>query len=390
VSSLPPALIVGAGGGELPAVRSLGPRGAPVWLAGPQRVAAAASRYARGFFTTPDPLEAPRDFVERLVELARGFEEAPVLVPVDDAAVEALATGAERLGAAFRLTGPPPRAALEILDKARQYERVRTAGIPLPATWVPEGPHAAARIGAAATFPLLVKPRSAQRFRARRGFKVVRVGTPLELEAALAAFSEPMVVQEAVPGGVERIYEYGAFVDREGRVRVEAVMRKLEEDPDPFGSAIAAEAVGEPALEALGRRVLEAFAYQGTAHAEFKRDPRDGRFLFIELNARMPISASLQRAAGADTIWPIYAQAAGLPLELAAQASRRVVWLRPELRLSRGHRVRLPRRLPDSPRGPTRYVADLFDPRDPAPLLVEAGAARRRRRRPRRRAPLSP
>jgi predicted ATP-grasp superfamily ATP-dependent carboligase len=376
---LPAAVVVGAGGGELPVVRSLGLRRVRVWLAAPARTCAASSRYVRGFFPVPSPLEAPGEFAEQLLEMGGAFDERPVLIAVDDAAVAAVAASADRLAGAYHLTGPAPPVVREILDKGRQYERVLAAGIPLPPTWLPEGAGEAARIASEARFPVVVKPRFAQSFRAAHGFKAVRVDTPLELEAALTAFGEAMIVQEAVPGGVERVYEYGAFVDRAGLVRVEASMRKLEEDPDPYGSAIAAEALREPALSALGRRVLEVFAYRGTAHSEFKRDPRDDRLLFIELNPRMPISASLQRAAGADTVWPAYAEAAGLSLDPPVPVQSRVVWLRPELRLTRRGRLRPPARLADSPAGRTRYVADLLEPRDPGPLLSEALTAIRRR-----------
>jgi hypothetical protein len=87
-----------------------------------------------------------------------------------------------------------------------------------------------------------------------------------------------------------------------------------------------------------------------------------------------------------DTVYPAYAEAAGLPVPEARPRGARTLWLRPEQRLTYARRVRLPPRQPDSLPGPTRVVSDLFVPTDPMPLLVEIAWAVRRRLRPVRRA----
>ncbi|MFN2433327.1 MAG: hypothetical protein ABR599_11045 [Gemmatimonadota bacterium] len=373
-----PAVLLGTSGGELAAVRALGRRGVPVWIAGPVRSSSAVSRFTRAFLPTPHPVEDADGLLTRLLEIGSTLACKPVLLPIDDLAVETLARHAGRLAEAFRLTGPAPRTALAILDKGSQYARVEAAGIPLPRTWVPEAPDGIATIQSEARFPVVVKGRSSHRFRRALGFKALQVGTPGELPAALHDIAPAVVVQELVPGGIENVYEYAAFVDRSGRTAAAVLMRKLDEDPTPYGSATAAETLRLPVLEELGRRVLDAFDYRGISHSEFKLDPRDGSFRFIELNPRIPVSLSLQAAAGADTVWPAYAEAAGLDFEPVAQGARRVLWLRPELRLTRHGRL-FPPRLPDSPAGPTVWVSDLIDPADPAPLASETLAALRKR-----------
>jgi predicted ATP-grasp superfamily ATP-dependent carboligase len=378
-------VLVGVAGGDLAAARALGRRGVRVAFAAPRRSATAWSRYVRSFHRTPDPILDVTGFVDALVVLRARFDHDPVLIPIDDVGVEAVSAHAARLAPHYRLLGPSADVAAEILDKARQYDRVREAGVPLPRTWVPNGRGSAEIIAREARFPLVVKPRGAQRFRRNHGLKAFRAAGPADLARVLATFPEGMLVQEQVEARVEDIFEYNTFTDRSGRIAAEIVLRKLDEWPSPYGSAIAAETVDAPDVVELGRRVLAAFGYRGIQHTEFMRDRRTGELRYIELNPRVAIHAGVQPAAGADTVYPAYAEAAGLPVPDAEPRRTRTVWLRPEQQITYARRFRLPARRPDSLPGPTRVVSDLFVPSDPLPLLVELGWAVHRRLRGRRR-----
>jgi D-aspartate ligase len=345
------------------------------------------SRQVRGFFEMPNLLSAPDEHLERLIRLRASFDERPVLVPCDDLAVGAVARNRELLARSYDLVCPPPRLALELLDKARQYERLADRGIPLPRTWILQDPADSSRISREARFPLVVKPREAQEFFLRNGFKALRARTPDAL-VALSRRYERMIVQEEIPGGVESIYEHSTFVDRSGRVLVSSLTRKRDEYPRPFGNATAVELVSAPHIAELGRKVLAALEYRGMSHAEFKVDARDGTLKLIELNPRFTWSAALNLAARGDTIYPAYAEAAGTSLPESDPMRQRMVWLSPQ-RLTLGREFLPPPPTPDSLPGPTRYVTNLFDPAHPtdlAPLAVECfeGVRRRLRGRGRR------
>ena len=344
----------------------------PVYAATQEPGTASASRYLRGFFAMPSPTAQPEAFREGLCELGRRFAEPPVLIPCDDVTVEVVARGATALAEVFRLVGPSPEVALVTLDKRTQSQRVRELGIAMPRTWSPKTPEDAERIAAEARFPLVVKPASAQQFLVTYGFKATTVASPLELVAMLDRFDD-MVVQELIPGEIETLYEHNSFVTRDGRVLVSTVARKRDEDPKPFGSATAIEMVHLPAVEELGLRVVQAFGFRGGSHTEFKWDEEAGEYKFIEFNPRFAWSAMVQLAAGVDTIYPQYAEAVGLPFDPVPARLQRTVWSVPE-RITKGKAIRPPRPLPGSIPGPTRYVTDLFDPRDPwdlGPLAAE-------------------
>jgi predicted ATP-grasp superfamily ATP-dependent carboligase len=55
-----------------------------------------------------------------------------------------------------------------------------------------------------------------------------------------------------------------------------------------------------PELLAPGRRMLRALDFHGFANIEFKRDPRDGQYKIIEVNARHNLSALLAVRCGVN------------------------------------------------------------------------------------------
>ena len=352
-----------------------------MWIVAPERGPAAASRYVRGFLKSPDPLYDGGAFAARLVELAGSFPERPVLVPLDDAATEAISRAWPDLAARSRPLLPDPALTLALLDKRRQYELVRAAGIPLPRTWDSAAPGAREEIRATARFPVLVKPRFPQAFRGRERVKVLEAASFAELLPLPERFGSEVLVQERVPGPVWEQYEHCTFVDAAGRVAVELVVRKLDEHPRPHGTATALETVRHPGVSELGRRLLHALDFRGISHAEFKVDPETQELLFIEMNPRLPLHATIQLVAGADTLYPAYAEAVGVAPAASRPRATRTVWLRPEVRLGNHGALRSPRAPAVAPTlpGPTRYASDLLCARDPAPLLVELTAAARRR-----------
>lgn len=380
--SLPPALLISTTRPSLPAVRALGLRGVSVWAATQEPGIASRSRHLKGFFATPHPLTSTAQFIERLLEVSASFCTTPVLLPCDDVTVGVAAAAAGELNRRYRLAVTDPDRVVRLLDKAVQVELVAGAGVRVPRTWTPADALEARRIAREARFPVVVKPRTAQQFLVSHGVKALQVQDLVELTAVLDRFAA-MMVQEIVPGPVESLYEHNSFVDRQGIVRVSSVARKRDEDPKPFGSATAIELVEAPEVDAAGLEVVRALGFRGSSHSEFKLDGSGGAPVFIEFNPRFAWSAAVQTAGGVDTIFPTYAEAAGLPLSLTEPRRERTVWFTPE-RITKGRALRPPRALEDSRPGRARLVTDVLDPddfTDLGPLVSEVGQAARLRLR---------
>ena len=77
----------------------------------------------------------------------------------------------------------------------------------------------------------------------------------------------------------------------------------------------------------LSERFVQAIHYHGLVEIEYKRDPRDGRYKLLDVNARAWGFHALGAASGVDFPWLLYADRTGLPVE-PVRARAGVGWLR--------------------------------------------------------------
>ena len=239
----------------------------------------------------PDPLHEVDAFVEHLVQVARREEHKPVLFVTSDDFLLAVARNRERLQEFLLLNLPDTDTLESIADKYRQYELARSAGIPVPATFLLEKPEDVAELRQRLPFPVFVKGREVTSWRKAVGGNVKGfiARTPEELEAHLAALFAKGVaglVQELIPGPDTNHYKACCYVSRRGEVVRSFALRKLRQQPPGFGFGSLVESVYDPAVLSLGKSFVESIGYRGVGSAEFKRDDRDGELKLIELNPR--------------------------------------------------------------------------------------------------------
>jgi predicted ATP-grasp superfamily ATP-dependent carboligase len=69
----------------------------------------------------------------------------------------------------------------------------------------------------------------------------------------------------------------------------------------------------DPELAEAGLRLLRELSYHGVSQVEFKRDPRDGRYCLMEVNARHWMWHALAAACGVNLSLAAYMDAIGQP-----------------------------------------------------------------------------
>ena len=129
--------------------------------------------------------------------------------------------------------------------------------------------------------------------------RVLRVSSPAEAHAELGRWQphyRRLLVQGHVPGaGV------GLFVLMvDGHPRARFAHRRIHEVPHTGGVSSFRESVRFPEMEAHALSVLRRIGWNGVAMLEYRRDPRNGDFRLLELNARFWGSLHLALAAGVD------------------------------------------------------------------------------------------
>ncbi|MGQ0543764.1 MAG: carboxylate--amine ligase [Betaproteobacteria bacterium] len=284
-----------AGINALATVRSLGRRGVPVQVfalkASPQ--IASRSRYCRGATL----VDGPDDLCTALLDFGRRRQRKPVLYVDNDPMLKLLAPHAGVLAARFELVDPVGDA-VRLTDKQFQVSLARRCGIAVPRTWFPTNWAGLAAIRSARR--LIAKPT------ARAGFKTLMAGSPGELAAELrargAAPSE-VLVQEYIEGDDAQIYAGLAYRARSIDRCFVMSGRKLRQSEPGAGVMAVGQAVDAPQVREMTRRLARAAGMHGVLCSEFKLDPADGRYYFIEWNPRPAYFQSLGWKAGFDLAW---------------------------------------------------------------------------------------
>jgi D-aspartate ligase len=296
------AVVIGGDYQGLGIARSLGRRGIPVCVLDDERSIAGASRYVRQVVHFPDL----RGEQETLAALASARERLAldgwVVYPTRDETVAVLARHRDELSRWFRVPTPDWPAVRACWDKRETYAVAERLGIPHPRTWVPSGESDLATVGAG---PLVVKPAIKEHFFYATGVKAWRADSAAELRHRFRRAVEvtgpgEVVVQELVPGGGTEQYSYCALV-RDGGALASMAVRRRRQHPSDFGRASTyVETVELPELEKPSLRWLAEVGFSGLVEMEYKRDPRDGQFKLLDVNARTWGYHSLGAAAGVD------------------------------------------------------------------------------------------
>ena len=298
----PGAVIVGGYVNALGLVRALAARHVPTAVVRTKAYDIAhRSRWVTGHDAALDIEERPEQLVELLERRTRDWS-GWALLPSNDGSLAALAQYQEQLSSTYRVIAPAGEIAPYFLDKERMLDVARAIGVDVPFCYGPAVEATAAL--PELRFPVVVKPVVGYRFLSRFGCKLFVAHDRRELGACLTRLADaglPGHVFDFIPGADRQIYAYCTYMDASGEPQAGLTVRKLRQGPPFFGVARVAEiAEDQPGLREATIEFLRRVGFRGIAVAEFKLDPRDGRFRFLEVNGRSVIYNALLRQAGLD------------------------------------------------------------------------------------------
>jgi D-aspartate ligase len=269
--------------------------------------------------------------IERIEAAARNDPEPPVLHIARDRGLRFVARHRARLTAVCRFAVAEDGLLDVLLDKAAFAALAREHDLPVPRTVVAEPEALDGPLDISP--PLLVKPAArGERWFAFAGWrKAISVADEpawATLRQALAEAGLPVLVQELVPGGEDRVESYHVYVDAQGRTLGEFTGRKLRTRPADFGVSTALTTTDTADTLELGRAVVAALGLRGPAKADFKRAP-DGRLVLLEINPRLSLWAHVGAAAGVNLAALAHADLTGRHPEPARRARPGVRWCNP-------------------------------------------------------------
>jgi predicted ATP-grasp superfamily ATP-dependent carboligase len=321
------ALILRASPNSLSAARSLGRAGLNVVVAatGADR-AIRFSRYVSRMEHLKDLDD--RTICTRLMEIPIGNGK-PFLFATGDEDVLAVAQHQERLRERYCFVVPSYETVRRIIDKASLYSLAKAHGIRHPKFRIVRDAKDIEPAVAHVETPCYVKPALVHEWsRFRRG-KLDRADTPDALRHILHELVELKVVVmplEIIPGDDSQVYSVCTYIDHAGNPVDWRNKHKLRQYPPGAGNACCQEVCDVPEVTELGLNVLALTGHRGPATVEFRRDPRDGRFVLMEINARTILGQEMISHSGFDVPLLAYHEAKGLPFPPAGRM-RRTRWV---------------------------------------------------------------
>lgn len=323
------ALVIGGDHPGLGVVRSLGRRGIPVYVLDDQHCVSAFSRYATRVVHVKD-LRDERRTVETVLDVGRRFNLRDwVLFPTRDETVAAFARNRDELREFYRVTTPGWNSVKWAWNKKNTYALASDLGIPCPETFAPRCEAELEPLYR--RLPLAVKPAVKEEFFYATKAKAWRAETPDQLHRFYAKACQigagNILIQEIIPGDGQQQFSYCAFY-RDGKAHGRLLARRMRQHPREFGRAASyVETVDAPQIEELSERFLNAIDYYGLVEIEFKRDPRDGKFKLLDVNARTWGFHSIGAAAGVDFPYLLFSDQVGEPVP-DCRAQPGIGWLR--------------------------------------------------------------
>lgn len=326
---VPPAIVLQTSyANGLGIIRALGRAGIPVLAVDPNpRALGFRSRYAAGL-VCPDPGKEPEAFLAALQRLGERLPRRAVVFPTHDEFIWPLARHKDHLSQWYRLPLPGWEVMRRLYDKEEQLRAAWKTGVGTPKTVFVRSGDDLEEGRRQIPFPAIFKPVQSLAFKERFHRPVLEIPTATDLEAVYARCDDcgTLMLQEVIPGGDEELFTVGSTLDAQSRPLAVFTGRKLRQHPRRFGTARLAESVWSEELADAGLRLLTELQYHGVSQVEFKRDPRDGSYRLMEVNARHWLWHALAPACGVNLTLASYADAIGKPFLSPPQAADGRKW----------------------------------------------------------------
>jgi D-aspartate ligase len=315
-ASAPPAVVLQVSYAcGLGIVRDLAPHGVPVLgLDTDPRSVGLSSRLAAAA-VCPDPRADEEAFLAFLEDLGRRLPQRAVLFPSHDQFIWPLSRHAERLKPWFIVPFSRWPEMERVYDKRGQLEAAWRAGVDTPRTVFVDGPGDIAQAVSEVPFPAIVKPVESLAFKDRFRRHVLDVATAGDLETLYPQVNDcgTLIVQERVPGGDDELYTLGSYLDAQSRPLAVFTGHKIRQHPAGAGSCRLGVSRWVPEMANAGLALLAEIRFHGVSQVEFKRDPRDGRYRLMEINARHWMWHSLAARCGVNLSLAAYRDVIGRP-----------------------------------------------------------------------------
>lgn len=214
-------------------------------------------------------------------------------------------------------------------DKKNQFDLVEQAGLNLPKTLYLNSSLEINIKEIGLEFPFLVKGRKSKEFYARYHRQAIKVYNCEELNEILKVSSGlKLMLQEEIPGDDTCLLTLGSYMSKTHLPLGVFTGYKLRSSRD-YGTAAMAISALAPDVVKQGLYFLQSIKYHGASQIEFKRDARDNKLKFIEINNRLWKWHSLSTYCGVNLTYLQFKDAIGQKITSSLEQKNGKRWWLP-------------------------------------------------------------
>lgn len=325
------AIVLGISGNGLGIVRSLGRRGVEVVVVSDTDTS--ANLFSRYISTKKFFCGSESALVDELLSWGGDFDEKPVLFPVRDATVLALADRLEEVKRYYHLVMPAAETVKKALCKTTFSQMAEEFGLAVPRSFSIKNFDEMTRLPDDVKYPVIVKPeyRNDSYIANVSGKAFVAQGRDemLECYGKFSEYQAEAIVQEYIPGSDSDLYFCFQYYKTDTTLAASLCGRKIRQYPPSCGSTSSCEVVNSPVVEEITTRFFKQIDYVGPCSMEMKRDPRDGKFYLIEPTVgRLDWNNAFAEGNGLPIAFMNYLDALDLPFPEFRQKKISRRWIR--------------------------------------------------------------
>ena len=280
----------------------------------------------------PNPLIDAPALCNLLIELAAPKSAKPILIPASDLYAVFISQNRRILGQHFLFHLPEDALLNQIANKSTQALLAEAADVGAPRSVPLLATDKLPKSLETLKFPVFIKPCLGflwQKYFHTKGTFAQNFSELSHHLREIRTHELDVVVQEFIPGPVSSQFEVSAYVDRQGELKRFFVMQKLRQFPAQFGTGSAGISVERPELINLTMKFMRQSGLTGIANIEFKQNPIDGSYHYIETNPRVWQQISLAEACQVSFCEAFYQELTGQHVKAILTYKYGLTWIDP-------------------------------------------------------------
>lgn len=277
----------------------------------------AKSKYVTEKLIVPHYEKETDQFVQSLIDYAKGEKNKPVLIPCHDSYVEVIDAHLNTLTKYYLIPQQKQGIYTKVMNKDTLHDLAVEHGVNVPETIQIGEENFYERVEEEIGFPCLVKPVDSPTFVDHFRKKLFKVHSMSELKEAIHMSKQAeleVFAQRIIPGFDDHMYTFDAYIDQNGKVSHWTTGQKFRQYPINFGASVYTIQKHVPELHEIGAPFLENIGFKGFAEIEFKKDEKTGEFYLIEINVRITNFNSMLYKVGLNFPYITYKELIGEPL----------------------------------------------------------------------------